>query len=378
MRFMVQERRTLESFLPGLDAELAETPLEELEAPDNDAIERFRRAGGPGLLVPKDHRGLGASPVEAVRAQRAVGSRAPSLAVATCMHHFSAATLVELWEREKGIEWMLLQAIAERGLLLASGFAEGVRGQGVLKPTMEASRRNGKVVISGVKRPCSLSRAMDIITTSLVIRGDNGHEDEFAVALVSADLPGIEVTPFWGAGVLSGAQSDAVTLSDVAVEEDLVITMGSADAPVLDEIQVAGFLWFELLISASYLGMASALAERVLQEERGEPGDRVGVAGALEAAMAGLEGVALQMNDESVSREDLLTRALVCRYATQDAINRSVASAVELLGGTAFIKSSDVGYIAAVSRALGFHPPSRSRAAASVSDALRGEQLQLA
>ena len=66
--------------------------------------------------------------------------------------------------------------------------------------------------------------------TSLVIEGKNGYEDEFAVALISADLPGIEIEPFWGAGVLGGAQSEAVILSDVAVEEDLVITMGSADA----------------------------------------------------------------------------------------------------------------------------------------------------
>jgi hypothetical protein len=127
--------------------------------------------------------------------------------------------------------------------------------------------------------------------------------------------------------VLAGAQSEAVTLSDVTVEEDLVITMGAADAPVLDAIQIAGFLWFELLISASYLGMASALAERVLAEERGAPADRVAVAGALEAAMSSLEGVAVPMADMDAARGDLLTRALLCRYATQDAINRAVALA---------------------------------------------------
>jgi len=377
MTFMAQERRTLDSFLPGFDAELADTELEELESRESDAIERFRAAGGPGLLVPSDHQGRGASALDAVRVQRAVGSRSPSLAVATTMHHFSAATLVELWERDHGIEWMLLQAVAQQGLLLASGFAEGVRGQGVLKPTMEASRVDGRVVINGVKRPCSLARAMDILTTSLVIRGDDGRPDEFAIALVSAKLPGIEISPFWGAPVLGGAQSEAVALSDVAVEEDLVITMGVAEAPVLDEIQVAGFLWFELLISASYLGMASALAERVIAEERGTAGDRIVVAGALDAAMSSLEGVALQMSDDTISRDELLTRALMCRYAAQDAINRSVAQAVELLGGMAFIRSGDVSCLAASSRALAFHPPGRPRAAESIAAALNGAELLL-
>ncbi len=377
MEFMRRERQMLDSFVPGFDGELADIPFDELEARDGAVIERFRRSGGPGLLVPEAHRGLGAGPLQAVRVQRALGARAPSLAVATTMHHFSTATLVELWQRDKGLEWMLLQAIAEQGLLLASGFAEGVRGQGVLQPTMKATRRNGKVVISGAKRPCSLAHAMDILTTSLVIQGENGDDDEFAVALVSADLPGIDVTPFWNAPVLAGAQSESVTLSDVAVENDLVITMGSADAPELDSIQVAGFLWFELLISASYLGMASALAERVLREERGEPAERVAVAGPLEAAMSSLEGVAMQMADAALPREDLLTRALLCRYAAQDAITRSVATAAELLGGMAFIRGGEVAYLATASRALAFHPPARARTAAAITDALADAELQL-
>jgi alkylation response protein AidB-like acyl-CoA dehydrogenase len=293
------------------------------------------------------------------------------------MHHFSTATLVELWERDKGVEWMLLQAVAEQHLLLASGFAEGVTAQGVLKPTMKATRENGKVVISGAKRPCSLAHAMDVMTASLVIQGENGSGDEFGVALISSSLPGIEVAPFWGAPVLTGAQSEAVTLTDVAVEEDLVITMGSADAPVLDAIQIAGFLWFELLISGSYLGMASALVERVLEQGRGEPGDRIAVAGELEAAMASLEGVALQMNDPDLPRVDLLQRALLCRYAAQDAITRSVGTAVELLGGMAFIGSSDVTYLAAASRALAFHPPGRPKTVAALADSLVGTELQL-
>jgi len=377
MNFLARERRTLEAFMPGLDDKLAAMSLEELESRDAPGIELFRETGGAGLLVQKTHRGHGATPVEALRVQRAIGSRSPSLAVATTMHHFSTATLVELWEKEKGLEWMLLQGIAEQRLLLASGFAEGVRDQGVMKPTMQATRRDGKVMISGVKRPCSLAHAMDIMTASLVIEGNNGTDDEFAVALISSQLPGIEVTPFWASEVLAGAQSEAVTLTDVAVEEDLVITMGSAADPDLDEIQIAGFLWFELLISGSYLGMASALAERVLQDERGEVGQRIALSGELEAAMSALEGVAFQIRDPEVSRDDLLKRALLCRYAAQDAINRSVAASVELLGGMSFIRGNDVSYLASASRALAFHPPSRSKGAESLADSLVGGELQL-
>lgn len=378
MEFMSEERRTLRALLPGLDEQLAELDPALLESPETPAIELFRAAGGPGLLVPREHRGLGASACEALRVQRAIGARSPSLAVATTMHHFSTATLVEFCARTQGLEWMLLQAIAERGLLLASGFAEGTHGQGVLRPTMRGHRDGCVVVLNGSKRPCSLARAMDILTASVVIEADGPDEEELAIALVSARLPGVEVTPFWGTPLLAGAQSDAVTLHDVAVEQELVVPVArGADASQLDAVQTAAFLWFELLISAGYVGMASALVERLLSERRGDALARMAAAGELESAMTALDGVARRLGDETVDQDDLLARALLCRYSAQDAINRATALALERLGGMAFAGSWRVGYLAAASQALAFHPPSRAAAAAAVDAALAGAPLRI-
>ena len=376
MEFMTQERATLESLLPGLDERLDGMPLAEREAGNGAAIQLFRESGGPGLLVPKEYDGLGATAIESLRTQRAIGARSPSLAVATTMHHFSTATLVELSNREQGLEWMLLQSIAEQRLLLASGFAEGVHGRGVLRPTMRARREHDVVVVSGVKKPCSLARTMDILTASIVIEGGSaGQEDELAIALISAKLPGIDVSPFWGTSVLAGAESEAVTLTEVAVEEDLVVSLGSATTPVLDALQTAGFLWFELLISASYLGAASALVERLLHSSGGDVTGRLAAATELEATMTALEGVARSLAEQDGADECLLTRALLCRYAAQDSINRAVAIAVEQLGGMAFIRSDEVTYFAAASRALAFHPPARTRTAEAIVTALTGGEL---
>jgi alkylation response protein AidB-like acyl-CoA dehydrogenase len=377
LEFMTEERRTLQALLPDLDAALAERPLSELEAPDGPAIELFRTAGGPGLLVPREHRGAGASACAAVQAQRAIGSRSPSLAVATTMHHFSTATLVELWREQRGLEWMLLQGIAERRLLVASGFAEGTHGQGVYRPTMRGRRADGTVVLNGAKRPCSLARSMDLLTASVVIEADGPDgEDELAIALVSARLPGIEIAPFWATPLLAGAQSDAVILRDVAVEQELVIAVGSAERPELDALQAAGFLWFELLITASYLGVASALVERLLQRSGGEARARVTAAAELESSTAALCRVAQRL-DDGADAAGLLGTALLCRYAAQDAIARATALAVEQLGGMAFIGSSDVGYLSAAAHALAFHPPARATAAEPLLAALGGAPLRI-
>jgi alkylation response protein AidB-like acyl-CoA dehydrogenase len=96
MSFLRQERATLEKVLPGLDAALAGIPLMEMERPGNPSIPVFRQLGGPGLLIPAKLGGRGASPLEAARAQRAIASRAPSLAVATTMHQFTIASFSAL------------------------------------------------------------------------------------------------------------------------------------------------------------------------------------------------------------------------------------------------------------------------------------------
>jgi alkylation response protein AidB-like acyl-CoA dehydrogenase len=374
LEFLVEDRRTLEEFLPGFDAQVASIPLREMESPGNPAIELFRSMGGPGLVVPRDLKGHGASPSAAIRVQRAIGSRSPSLAVATTMHHFSTATLVELQRSGGGFEWMLLQAIAEQGRLLASGFAEGVHGQGVFSPAMRARRVDGKVLVSGTKKPCSLSRSMDMLTASVAVANGAGDaEPEFAVALVPAGAPGLEVSEFWGTSVLAGAQSEAVTLSDVPVDPNLVVAVESANA-----VQVAGLLWFELLITASYLGMASTLVERVIVAERGDPALRAAMVADLESAMASLAAVAHRMEDGDRG-ESLLLRALLHRYAAQDAIGRSVTAAVEQLGGMAFIGGEEISYFASASRALAFHPPQRhGTGSRAILAALAGAPLKVA
>ncbi len=108
MTLMRTERDTMDGYLPGLDKYLSEIPLLELEKPGHGALAKFRELGGPALLVPAEYEGKGACLLDAVRIQRAVGSRSPSLAVATTMHHFSVASLVELTTAGNGFEWAML------------------------------------------------------------------------------------------------------------------------------------------------------------------------------------------------------------------------------------------------------------------------------
>src|SRR6516162_7968631 len=166
MRFLQQERATLEKLLPGLDAALEQFPLMEMERRGNPSIATFRERGGPGLLVPTRFGGRGASPLQAVRAQRAIACRAPSLAVATTMHHFTIATVMEVNLEAAGQEAEFLESVARGNLYVASGFAESQPGTSIQKSGLRMERTPAGIVLNGSKKPCSLSQSMDLFTAS--------------------------------------------------------------------------------------------------------------------------------------------------------------------------------------------------------------------
>ncbi|SCL21460.1 Acyl-CoA dehydrogenase [Micromonospora pallida] len=372
MRSLDEARALCESYLPGLLDGLSKIPFDQREAPGGATLPVFRASGGPSLVIPKDYGGLGATPLEAVRVTRAIGAHAPSLAVGTTMHHFSVATLFTFAEsiKNSGMEWALLEAITSRNLLVSSGFAEGRPAQGILSPTMTATPAPGGYRINGSKKPCSLSHSMDLLTASVTVPAANGGL-QTAFLLMPSTLRGITRHPFWGSSVLAGAESDEVRLTDVYIEEELVIPTENGPDGMLDDLQTTGFIWFELLITASYLGMASALVERALAAGRGAITDRAALGTRLETATQLLEGTARAMMAGETDN-DALARALAARYGAQDAITDAARQAVEMLGGMSFISSPDVAYLVAACQCVAFHPPSRASVASALVDYLDG------
>ncbi|MDH6623279.1 alkylation response protein AidB-like acyl-CoA dehydrogenase [Streptomyces sp. LBL] len=383
MRFLERERTTLAKLLPDLDPALRETPLMELERPGSPGVRLFRDSGGPGLLVPESHQGRGATALDALRVQRAIGSRSPSLAVATTMHHFSVATLVGLGHlgqvggQTDGLEWMLIEGVASTNRVIASGFAEGRGGAGILEPSMTATVTEDGIRINGVKRPCSLSRSMDVLTAGVMVPREDGQGDELAVALVPAGSEGLSVSGFWSSAFLAGAESEQVTLTDVLVPPELLLRTATSAGQRLDELQTAGLVWFQALMTGSYLGAASALVERVLLNDRIPEHERVRLFVETEAAMAAAEGIARRIDTGDLG-ESALSQALCVRYGVQDTLGRIVPRAVELLGGLNFMTSDEIGHLAACAHGLSLHPPSRPRMTGPLADYLADRPLAIA
>jgi alkylation response protein AidB-like acyl-CoA dehydrogenase len=373
MQFMEADRGLCDKLMPGLLAQLAEIPLAELESEHSPAIEMFRESGGTNLLVPASYGGLDASALDAARVIRALGAAAPSMTVATMMHHFSLGTLFAVAEtiiQDSALEELLLSRVVEERMLVASGFAEGRTEQGIFAPTMEAQPVDGGFLISGSKKPCSLSRSMNLLTASVALPMPDGTTG-LGLLMLPADTPGVSVHPFWSTFSLAGAESHEVRLTDVLVSPEHIIQPNPALAKQMDQLTTVGLIWFQMSVCATYTGIASALVEKVLERSRGSVTDRAALAVRIESAAALTEGIARRIMDDEVDN-DALAAALVTRFAVQDAISDTVNRAVELLGGMAYIGSSDVSYLAAASHAIAFHPPSRTSMAGGLVDYYAG------
>ncbi|WP_432092894.1 acyl-CoA dehydrogenase family protein [Streptomyces sp. bgisy100] len=376
-RSMDLAREACDTFLPGLTADLSAVPLDVLESHTSPGLEAFRRAGGPGLLVPAQYSGAGANALEAVRVARALGALSPSLAVAATMHNFSVASLVALVGSADagGLEWLLVEGIARDRLLVASGFAEGRAGQGILSAVMTAHRVDGGYRVTGSKKPCSLSRSMDLLTASVTVPLPDGGS-ELGVALIPAASPGITRHPFWTSPYLAGAESDELRLDEVEVPDELMLKPKAELGGGLDTLQTVAFVWFEMLVTSAYTGVVGRLVEQALSGGRGSVTDRAALVTGLEAAVALMENRARAALEGEVGEDDLAA-VLTARFAAQDLLVDTADRAAELLGGMAYITSADIGYLLAVSRALAFHPPSRSSSAQALLDHQAGRPLRL-
>ncbi|EFE72581.1 MULTISPECIES: acyl-CoA dehydrogenase family protein [Streptomyces] len=378
MRSLDSARAVCDRYHPGLLKALEGIPFAEREALGSPGIGLFRAHGGVGLLVPTEFGGHGADPVDAVRVQRALGAASPSVAAGVTMHHFTVSMLYSLAEHSGRLapeQLDLLHRVVPDQVLMASGWAEGKTQQNIFTPSVVAEPVEGGYRLNGAKKPCSLAHSMELLTASIAVPGPDGTP-ELALALVPAGSPGLTVHRFWGNDVLAGSESEEIRLTDVFVPDGMVVRTTADDPHRLDDLQTAGVIWFEMLISAGYAGAAAALAELVLERGRGTASDRATVVINAESAFALLEGAARAVRD-GVEGEEAVAQVLVARYAAQDALAKSAELSLELLGGVDFIQSSEHSRLAASVRPLIFHPPGRAATSGPLADYFNGASLDL-
>lgn len=366
-----QARAATDRLLPGLTERLRSRGLMALEqAEPAELCALFRESGAAALLVPTQAGGMGAAPSDTLAVLRAVGSLCPSLAVMMTMHHHTIATIVQLGGIVPAAD-ELLAAIAANNLLVASAFAEGKPGSAIFNASLKASAVEGGYLLNGSKKPCTMSHGMDVIVAGVAPASGDGQ----GFAVIFAEGSGIVRERFWQTPVLAASDSNALVFRDVFVPDDMVLLAEGEGAEQAAEVaqaaSLSGLCWFQLMVGASYLGVASALVERLLDRRGVADLQLAQLAIELEGAYQALLGTASLLQQTDAADPALYSQALCTRFSVQAAIERASNLAVELLGGMSFIASDEVAYLLAASRAIGFHPVSRMAAVPMLADYLR-------
>ncbi|WP_318433939.1 acyl-CoA dehydrogenase family protein [Photobacterium leiognathi] len=343
----------MEEQLPDLNQYLCHSDFEQLEAPESRVVEVFRQSHGARALVKKKYGGLGLDAEDVLKIQLAIGSYSPSLAIASGMHQFSIATLQSLAIGGQGLESLMLEAIAKNNLLVASAFSEGKVGQSILQSDIVARPEEKGVYISGTKMPCSLAQSMDLLTASVVVRPHDHRDEYFAVAMIHKDTPGLTVVPSWTAPFLRASQTESIVLDDVFVPWSMLVNVDGKQAY---HAHLAGFAWFELITSVSYLGMAFGLIEKVAAMGRLEGRDKLDCFCQLESQYLALKSIARDIDNTS---ESTLAESLIVRYHTQKVITDVASLALSRVGGIHYIKDSYFATLAQVLHAFNYHPPAK-------------------
>ncbi|KZN41057.1 acyl-CoA dehydrogenase family protein [Pseudoalteromonas luteoviolacea] len=363
-------QQLLSDTLPDLAKYLHETDFERLEGTQSEAINVFREAGGAATLVKEKYGGKGLTAWQGVLLQMALGGASPSLAIAAGMHQFSIATLQEMAKVGNGLESLMLEGICRSNLLVSSAFSEGQIGKSILKSQIKAKEVDKGYVISGVKKPCSLAHCMDLLTASVQVEPRQG-EPYFAVAMIHKATEGISVEKFWQAPFLQASQSEAVVLDNVFVPHSMMVNVDEKSAY---QSHIAGFVWFELITCASYLGMVYGLVTRACEQGRLSGDDKARAYIQLEASTLSLKAVANEMNNQT---QDTLAHILAIRYQLQDVLASVTQTTLSLVGGINYINDSYFGTIAQIVHAFNFHPPAKQAMYSPLNQYFSGQQLEM-
>jgi alkylation response protein AidB-like acyl-CoA dehydrogenase len=359
----------LDAVAPGAFAALAGRPLAEHEQDAAPALAALKSTRATTMLVPAMCGGRGASATAAVRFQTAIGALAPSAAIATTMHHYKIAALGNVARAGDEHAGAILAELADGAKLMASGGAESTPGRD-LRSLGSVARRDGDgYLVSAVKRPCSLSMSMDILSLMVELQGPDGTPEGFAQAFVPADADGLRCEPFWQSPAFHAAQSHAVHLEDVRIGVDRVFPL---DGSVGVRFASDCYAYFSILLSAAYLGVACCVAgaappaERATAQQWQAAVDRIRELEAvvLEAARAA---------DDGRPAGEVLNLAVHARDVLQDELGCLGGRLMQAAGGGTFARTGSYTMLAGALNAVAFHPPQRGRREGTGLEALSPE-----
>jgi alkylation response protein AidB-like acyl-CoA dehydrogenase len=305
------------------------------------------------LAVPVELGGLGATLPQVMLAEEELATYSGSAALAAAMHLY--LTLVQCWRRRRGAPDAegALRRIADDGLIMATS-----GGSDWVCPTTTATQVDGGYRFDGRKAFCTQAPVAGVLSTSAVL-GPPGPDAVVLHAGVPLTAPGVRIEDTWDTLGMRGTASHHVVFDGVHVPAEKIV--GTRPYGVLAGPLLAAAVHFAPVVAAVYLGIArgacaeaTRLAGATAVRPVGEMHARLRVARwALWASVA--ECAADPSPDLAADEPTFLALMTAKRHAVVEA-RAVVDTALEVVGGRAFFRSSPLERAYRDVRGGPFHP----------------------
>ncbi|GAC1545154.1 MAG: acyl-CoA dehydrogenase family protein [Herpetosiphon sp.] len=338
------------------------------------------------LPVPQEFGGWGCTIEEAVRVieRLARGDGATALVFAMHLQVLGGASEGRPWTEERFAH--LCRAVVADGGFVNSTATEpelGSPSRGGL-PATTATRVEGGWRINGRKTWSSGSPVLGHFLAPAVLNGPDLAADTIGVFDLRPDMPGLRIEETWNVmGMRTTGSHDLVLEQVVVRDEDLLVERapGTPDAG-----RASSGAWFGMVVSAVYLGVATAARDQAIrfaQERRPTALGGKAIAtleviqqrlGALESellpARSLLYSIARSWASWPERRPELMAHVGATKVlATHNAI-AATDLAMRIVGGTAMERSFPLERLFRDVRAGLFHPPAEEAGHARLGQAL--------
>jgi isovaleryl-CoA dehydrogenase len=223
----------------------------------DDQLSALGQAGALGLMVPRDHSGVGAGLVALARGCEAVGGACASTGMVFLMHCVTAATVASGGGERAA---RLLEGMASGAMLGTLAFSERGTGAHFYAPELRAERRGGEVVVSGRKSFVTSGGHADVMLVLL-----QGEREALDCYVVGRDDPGVRFEGRWEGLGMRGNSSIAVEFDDVVLGGDARIGDAGAGADLVFGVVAPVFL---VGLAAVNVGIAQAAMSCALEHAK--------------------------------------------------------------------------------------------------------------
>jgi alkylation response protein AidB-like acyl-CoA dehydrogenase len=337
--------------------------------------ERMRQTGYLRAGVPSELGGLGAGLATLARAQQELARGCASTALAVNMHVYQVGAVADGWRSGAPVEGTL-RRVANEGIVLASTASEAVT-PGEWSSDAVIRRDGDGYRITGRKAFCSQAPGMSVFR----LIATSAETGESLLCSVPASAEGVRVIETWDTTGMRATASHDVALDNVFIPDALmagVVTPKPMEFPAF----VRSVVWFHLLTSSVYLGLAEEARDEAYRclrsEKRAGARDQVltdMLIGQLETdlltARATRDQVVAALDADRSDLKAAIRMSMMCKQVVTDHAVSIVNRAVELAGGRAYFKKSSLERLARDVAASRFHPP-----AAPVSYQMVGERTR--